>query len=148
MNATNHMAVGALIALTVKEPILALPLAFASHFVLDALPHFGYKKGGYNYALKQKASLLAVIVDLVGVVILFKILSGASALVYLAMFLTYTPDIYNFLRYWFAEKNAKSLKIDKFTKFHRGIQWCERRWGLFVEIPLNAVLLVLVSNIK
>lgn len=142
------MAVGAIIALTIKEPVLALPLAFASHFVLDALPHFGYKNGGYGYALKQRASALAVFFDLLGVIILFMLLSGASKLVYTAMFLTYAPDIYNFLRYWFLEKNTKKFKIDRFTKFHRGIQWCERRWGLFVEIPLNILLLVLVSNIK
>ena len=37
---TPHVAVGAAIALKVGNPYLALPLAFASHFVLDKVPHW------------------------------------------------------------------------------------------------------------
>ena len=40
MTATNHVATGVLIAVVVPDPWVALPLAFASHFVCDALPHF------------------------------------------------------------------------------------------------------------
>ena len=32
---------GAIIALWVKQPVLAVVLAFTSHFVLDIIPHFG-----------------------------------------------------------------------------------------------------------
>ncbi len=41
MTATNHTVTGMAIAAAVGNPWLALPLAFASHFVLDAIPHFG-----------------------------------------------------------------------------------------------------------
>src|SRR5690242_2115662 len=40
MTATNHALSGAVIALAVKNPVLAIPLAFVSHFVLDLLPHY------------------------------------------------------------------------------------------------------------
>ncbi|MFZ1324307.1 MAG: hypothetical protein WAQ57_04090 [Candidatus Saccharimonadales bacterium] len=43
MHTVNHAAAGAGIALAVRQPLLALPLALASHFVLDALPHYGKK---------------------------------------------------------------------------------------------------------
>jgi len=39
---TNHVLAGSIIGLTVKEPSLAIIIAFASHFVMDMMPHFGY----------------------------------------------------------------------------------------------------------
>ena len=40
MTASNHTLTGVLIGLAVPVPLVALPLAFASHFALDALPHY------------------------------------------------------------------------------------------------------------
>ena len=40
MTGANHVATGAVIGASLAAPI-ALPVAVASHFVLDALPHFG-----------------------------------------------------------------------------------------------------------
>jgi len=37
---TPHVFVGAAIALAVPNPFLAVPLAFASHFVLETIPHW------------------------------------------------------------------------------------------------------------
>jgi hypothetical protein len=42
MTLTNHLLTGAAIAKLLPSPV-AIPIAFASHFVLDALPHFGCK---------------------------------------------------------------------------------------------------------
>ena len=39
MLAVPHMLVGAAVGKTLKRPALALPVAFGSHFLLDALPH-------------------------------------------------------------------------------------------------------------
>jgi hypothetical protein len=41
VTASNHVVTGALIATAVAQPAAAIPLALASHFVLDALPHYG-----------------------------------------------------------------------------------------------------------
>jgi len=41
MTLTNHLLAGAALAKLLPLP-LAIPLAFLSHFVLDALPHFGF----------------------------------------------------------------------------------------------------------
>jgi hypothetical protein len=41
MTGFNHGMTGAAIALAVKQPALAVPLAFLSHFVTDMIPHFG-----------------------------------------------------------------------------------------------------------
>src|SRR5206468_8014016 len=40
MTATNHALTGAFIGLAVGNPLVAIPAAFASHFICDALPHF------------------------------------------------------------------------------------------------------------
>ena len=40
MTATNHALTGAIIGFTVVAP-LAFLVAILSHFVLDAIPHFG-----------------------------------------------------------------------------------------------------------
>jgi hypothetical protein len=37
---TPHVAVGAAIATKVTNPVLSLPLAFASHFILEKVPHW------------------------------------------------------------------------------------------------------------
>jgi len=37
---TPHVFVGAAIAVTVPNPLIAIPLAFASHFVLEMVPHW------------------------------------------------------------------------------------------------------------
>ena len=37
---TPHALVGAAIATKIPDPLIALPLAFASHFVLDMVPHW------------------------------------------------------------------------------------------------------------
>jgi len=41
MTATNHALTGAAIGLLVGEPLIAVPAAIASHFICDALPHYG-----------------------------------------------------------------------------------------------------------
>lgn len=40
MDLTPHLVVGAAIGARLRRPGLALPAAFASHFVLDTVPHF------------------------------------------------------------------------------------------------------------
>ncbi|MGD9495219.1 MAG: hypothetical protein AB7Y46_02800 [Armatimonadota bacterium] len=39
MMATPHLLTGAAVARVLRRPVLALPAAFASHFVLDMMPH-------------------------------------------------------------------------------------------------------------
>ena len=41
MLVTNHVLSGAVVGAAVRRPALALPLGIGSHFVLDAVPHWG-----------------------------------------------------------------------------------------------------------
>lgn len=42
MTGFNHATTGALIAAATGNVFLAVPIAFLSHFALDAIPHFGW----------------------------------------------------------------------------------------------------------
>jgi hypothetical protein len=57
MTATAHALVSAAIASSVQNPILAIPLAFVSHFVLDVVPHWDF---GTNWRSRAKAKTGAV----------------------------------------------------------------------------------------
>lgn len=71
---TPHVIVGAAIAAKITNPLLSIPLAFGSHFILDMVPHWNPH---INTELKNngkvsKQSISIIVGDLV--------LAGASAL--------------------------------------------------------------------
>lgn len=148
MTITNHILAGALIGLVISNPIAAIAGAFISHFVMDALPHFGYAgKRGYGEALKYKLSYVVALVALLTslTVVLLLALSGKWFAI-LTGLIAASPDaigLYNWLAYEKHGKKADSI-IELFhVKFHRRIQWCERPWGVIVEILVFVGLLLL-----
>ncbi len=62
---TPHVIVGAAIATKVANPALALPLAFASHFVLEKVPHWNphLNTETEKYGKPTKQTALIVIFD-------------------------------------------------------------------------------------
>ena len=149
MTATNHAAAGALIALTVNKPILALPLAFLSHFVLDAFPHFGYEGNrGYGEAFKHKLTYIVILLDIVGLMLLLWAVAGKGWLVYVAGIVALSPDLlglYNYFGIDRKHKDPSQFIINKLhRKFHRQIEWCERPWGIFIEIVIAIILIGLI----
>ncbi|HTE22131.1 MAG TPA: hypothetical protein VK674_03745 [Candidatus Limnocylindria bacterium] len=144
MTVTNHILAGALIGMTVHNPIVAALLAFASHFVMDALPHFGYAgRKGYSEALKHKLSYgvagftLISSVAIVGILMVnrewFALMTGLVAA---------SPDavgLYNYLMYERRDQAAQGLS-KLHIKTHRAIQWCERPWGVLTELATSIAL--------
>ena len=55
MTATGHALIGTVIAAKVSNPLAAIPIALASHFLADALPHWDT---GYHRAQKSKRKFL------------------------------------------------------------------------------------------
>ena len=51
MTATGHALIGTVIAAKIGNPALAVPIALASHFAADALPHWDT---GYHRSHKSK----------------------------------------------------------------------------------------------
>lgn len=132
MTASNHTITGTLIAASLPNPAVALPLALASHLVLDMLPHYG---GDISHLDRR-----------------FKIIVGSDAFVALATltFVFFTqpahwllmiscgivaasPDLL-WLPYWIAELNHKHRPFGKVSRFLSRIQWGERTWGWIFEV--------------
>lgn len=153
MTVTNHILAGSLIGITIKEPTIALPLALSSHFLMDALPHFGYKgNNGYGEALKHRMTYLVGIGSVVtsGAVIAL-LLFSQPWVVMLAGAIAAVPDIlgiYNYRKYERLGKKATGVLKIVHVQFHRSIQRYERPWGVYVEIIMFIVLFgFLVSNL-
>ncbi len=148
MTITNHILAGSVIGLVVKEPASAIALSLASHFAMDALPHFGYPGNkGFSEALKHRLSyvvgyltlILTITVSLILIVNnqWFALLCGIIAA---------SPDVmgwYNFLAYEKKGKSAKGMLELFHIKFHRRIQKFERPWGIYIEIFTFITLLIL-----
>ena len=153
MTLVNHAAAGAVIALTIKQPYLVIPLALISHFVMDLIPHFGYPgHQGYKKILRHRLTYFYLFLDLVGWIFLVWAMLGLSWLAYVAAFMAVLPDIgrdlWRALFYYGLEKKGKPFRRGPLTKFHRWIQWCERPWGFIVEVIIGAGLISLVWELK
>jgi hypothetical protein len=57
MTSTAHALVAGAIVAAVPNPELSLPLAFASHFIMDAVPHWDF---GTNWRTRSKSATGAI----------------------------------------------------------------------------------------
>jgi hypothetical protein len=147
MRATNHAITGAIIAVAIDKPAISLPLALLSHFPTDMIPHFGYKgHGGYEVDMKRRLAVLMMIIDPIIFIPFIAILLAhhASFWVYAAAFLALAPDFHDFIAH-FVFKKPKHFNW--FSRMASKIQWCERPWGLIVEIAWYTGGLILLVNL-
>lgn len=125
---TPHVAVGAAIASKIPNPYIAIPLSFASHFVLEKVPHWNphiyteIKKHGKV----TKKSLTIIVVDalialFLGTYIASTVLPNSShALTILfSCFASVLPDTVE-IPYYFFKYKGKLLK--KWINWERSIQ--------------------------
>src|SRR5688572_30050937 len=125
MTATNHALCGALIGLSISPPAIALPLALASHFFLDAVPHVGLDEfGGHTKAKKLFRRILAIDAILLTGIILALTITGAPWLAFACLLLAGAPDFIWAYRYIFQEKFGSKTpgKMNAFNRFHMRIQ--------------------------
>ncbi len=104
MTGFNHGLTGAVIALTVKKPELAIPLAFLSHFAQDAIPHFDYFQGKNGTGILKGKFNILLVSDFTLSVLLMVILALAFPehkwLIWSCMVVAASPDLiwgYHFL---------------------------------------------------
>lgn len=129
---------GALIGALLPWP-MALPVAFASHFVLDALPHYGIDHKRRDHSRVYK---LIVYSDT------FVALSMAAVAAILgkwhmeiAGWVAYSPDVLWVLHYFQKGRSFHLHPRHWFMLFHRNIQWCERPWGIIPDMAAAVVML-------
>lgn len=123
-----HVAVGAAIATKVGNPALAIPLAFASHFVLDQIPHWNphFYTETQKYGKPRKQSTIIAVTDLALAAGLTLILTAAAlpniskaAVILVACFVSVLPDLIK-SPYFFLKTRSKLMT--KYVHFERSLQ--------------------------
>lgn len=150
---TPHVALGAAIASKIPNPLISIPLAFASHFLLDITPHWNphLNTETKKYGKVTKQSLNIVIFDIVLSIIVggsFAYLAlpdtGRAVTILLASFAAVLPDVvegpYFFL-------GIKTKLIEKWVKFQKSIQNDTNIYfGLFTQLVTILVAIYWVLN--
>lgn len=150
MTAPNHALTGTLIGLTVGNPWLALPLALASHFICDAIPHYG--AGQQAIATKRfQQQLIVEALVCASIVLILAFLQPQHWVVgAVAAFVATSPDFMWINKFRRAQSGKPQLVKQAFIlRFHAWIQWFERPSGAIVEIAwLTAMLVFLIPLVR
>lgn len=125
---TPHVAVGAAIASKIPNPLISVPLALASHFVLDKIPHwnphFYTETQKYGYPLKSSIAITAIdVVTALGLGVYVAntaAITPAHKLTILACcFASVLPDVSKG-PYFFLKQRGVTMK--KWVDFERSLQ--------------------------
>lgn len=142
MTTTSHALTGAMIATVVKRPYLAIPLAFLSHFVCDALPHFGL------HMLFGSSTMFAwLVVD--GLALLgfsyFFYRKKVKNLPLLAVsgFAAMSPDL-AWLYYGLQGSLHNAEAMGPLSRLHSNIQWFEHPVGILIELAWASLMVWII----
>jgi len=133
MTASNHVLTGMIIASTVNNPVLALPLALMSHFALDGLPHYSDEKVVYtDFKFKlilgadaYIAALCLFLVLLLHPVHMWIIIAGGV--------LAASPDLMWLPDFIAALRNQPKPAYGPIRQFHHKVQWWTKPKGAYIE---------------
>jgi hypothetical protein len=134
----NHGMTGAIIALTLKQPALAVPIAFASHFIQDAVPHHDYFNEGGTKILRDKFNYLLAadfLFSVVLMIILGILFPAHKWLIWFCMAAAALPDAM-WAYYYLYLRDIKHGKIvfGPLARFHMKMEWLEVGWGAYLEV--------------
>lgn len=150
MRAINHALTGALIGLTVSEPLIAMPAAFLSHYLLDIIPHYNQAipKSKSHEAITNKVFVSMIYVDailcfiLVLIIVFNKPIHWLNAVI--CAFLAAAPDFFSFNRFYKSMK-GKPWKGNLYSRFASKIQWFERPSGAIIETVWLVGMIILIK---
>jgi hypothetical protein len=136
MTGTNHGMTGAVIALLVKEPLLAVPLSFVSHFVCDSIPHAGLAADDKLFDKKFNITLgCDFLFALVMMAVLGILFPAQKWLVWACMVAAASPDLmWAYYELYIEKLKNKKPQFGPLARFHIWIQWSETPKGWFIEI--------------
>lgn len=154
MTATNHMMTGAVIALGVRQPLLIVPLALASHFVLDMVPHFGVDEHDKSSRNKNPLFQYMLVLDIALALALLVFVpfvfhhSVNRWLLFISMLVAWIPDVI-WVGHFFRHDMRGNFNPEHgwFARFHQKIQWFERPVGFVVEILFFGSLSLVIGHL-
>ena len=127
---------GAVLALLIKEPTLAIPLSFASHFVCDSIPHSGPAPDAKQFDRKFNIILVGDFLVAVSLMVVLGILFPSQKwLIWACMIAAACPDLmWAYYDLYLKKIKGKGYKLDPLASFHKWIQWSQTPKGWSVEI--------------
>lgn len=150
MTATNHALTGALIASVIREPLVAIPAAFAAHFVMDTIPHFGLNHKDVFSRNDDRWFKLVLIGDVLIAVVLLVVIPLLLhpmlpiLLTLSCMIACMSPDLV-WGWHFYHEVRYKTIKSKTwFSKVHKKIQWSETIHGALTEIVWFTAFLTII----
>lgn len=133
MTGFSHVTTGVVIALAVHNPVLALPLALASHFVLDAMPHYGDdKRDGTDRAFRRFILMDAVFGFGISI-LMFILMPDHRLLIVLCAVMATVPDLMWLPNHIRQTKNLPSKPHNRLMQWHHKIQFEHPVWGILAE---------------
>lgn len=141
---TNHALTGALIGLELPVPA-AVPAAFASHFFMDGLPHFGNPKWksargfrDWRWLLMGAADFSLACAVTVGACLLWP---DKALRIGLGAFFAALPDLFYIPEILWGRRLDKRLRV-----IHGKIQWSETPPGILVEGGWAAAMIAFLRH--
>lgn len=148
-----HVLVGAAIGVTVSNPLLALPLSLASHFITDYLPHWNphINTEIKKYGSITKKSLLILAADSGGALILGSMIAYQKSLslsqftiIMACCLLSVLPDVLE-IPYYFFKKKIKWM--ENLIDFQRAHQWnVPALWGILAQVIVAIGMLFIIFS--
>ncbi len=132
MTASNHVIAGALIGSIIVNPIVAIPVALGSHFIMDALPHWCGPISQISRAFKTYLITDIAIASLVMLsIVAFR--PEHWPIMFLCAGFAASPDLM-WLPGWIEDlKKLPKHRITTIERFHAWVQWGQFSWGFAVE---------------
>ena len=146
MTATAHALIGASIAARVTNPLLGIPLAIASHFIADLIPHWDE---GTNHRKKsiERIRLEAAFDVLLGfglVFLLFRNLVADPVYLFSMVIAAQLPDWLEAPSAWFG------IKIPPFSTMdwlgHKLQSRLQLPWGLVTQVVVVGAIYFALST--
>lgn len=150
---TPHVFIGAAIAMKIPNPFIAIPLAFASHFILETIPHWNphLNTETEKFGQPTRRSTVITAIDstlalISGSFIAYQALPdvGQAILILACCFASVLPDVmegpYFFLK-------LRTLWIKKWIAFQKSIQSDTNAfWGLLTQITIILATIFWLKN--
>jgi hypothetical protein len=163
MNGAAHFALGATIGVASRNPWIGVPLAFATHYCFDAIPHSEYIPANpvETRGKKSASAVTKMFLDLATGVIVVSWLTHFNTMALLAGFVAVIPDGLSGLAFVLT-KRGTIVPSSRFVRalaaqrrFHKRVHWKKRPYDAsliqtiaFQAIPAFAILFFVTEIFK
>ncbi len=141
MTSTAHSLVGAAIAAKLGNPALAIPLVFASHFILDCVPH--WDTGTHWHERPKEATFLYSALDVFLGVGLSLLLFGTTVNLFYLLLMIFVSTLPDWIQSPYIFWNIKLPPVYWFYKIQSKLNNKDGTWfGVFTQVAVVLPLLL------